>query len=329
MISISRIRTYMFCPLKLYLQYNLKEDEEENEIFINKHIKDLRIDLQDITQRNIRKIKKNMELEEIESKLAIQTEDYIDTTFDILVEYKEEKLEEKIAKKNKSIENKSLEYKNLKNNNLENMNINSNPDSPQYNKINKDDENLIYTKHNEELEKLKEMKEDLIKETQFNILLLALKSKKGMNLLDKNGDEISEMFFPTCMYSYLIRDISLDLIGNVDKIEIINGNYIPILLRQNNPPLKGTWDSDTIEIVANAILIEQEFNTYVGAGFVDYLKLGERRLVLIDQEQRKSFFRILSQMNDIIEKGIVPKVKPNLKKCENCDYLEICENSKN
>ena len=289
MISISTIRTYMFCPLKLYLQENLNTNVED-EIFINKTIKDLRIDLQDITQRNIRKVKKEMEIPEIEKILSIQVEDYIQTTFEIL---KERKCEEEV-----------------------------------------DEEDILsgderYGKYQQDLEELKETQENLSEETYFNIKLLALKTKKGMELLDKNGDELTEMFFPTCMYSYLIRDVSLELVGNVDKIEIINGNYIPILLRQSNPPMKGTWDSDAIEIVANAILIEQEFNTYVSAGFVDYLKLGERRIVLINQEQRKSFFRILTNINEILDKGAVPKVKTNLKKCENCEYLEICENKKN
>lgn len=305
MISISKIRTYMFCPLKLYLQYHLNDNDEKN-MFINKHIKDLRIDLQDITQRNIRKVKKEMEIPEIEKKLAIQTEDYINTTFEIIEDNEEEKLKEEITK-----------------NQTENISKNDDEETKLINK------QQIYEKHENELEHLREIKKDLIEETYFNIKLLAMKTKKSMITLDKNGEEISEMFFPTCMYSYLIRDISLELIGNIDKIEIINGNYIPILLRPNNPPIKGTWDSDTIEIVANAILIEQEFNTYVGAGFVDYLKLGERRLVLINQEQRKSFFRILTNINEIIDKGIIPKVKTNMKKCENCDYLEICENSKN
>lgn len=286
MISISTIRTYMFCPLKLYLQENLNTNVED-EIFINKTIKDLRIDLQDITQRNIRKVKKEMEIPEIEKILSIQVEDYIQTTFEIL---KERKFDEDIDEKD----------------------------------IFSGDEK--YEKHQQDLEELKETQENLSEETYFNIKLLALKTKKGMELLDKNGDELTEMFFPTCMYSYLIRDVSLELVGNVDKIEIINGNYIPILLRQSNPPMKGTWDSDAIEIVANAILIEQEFNTYVSAGFVDYLKLGERRIVLINQEQRKSFFRILTNINEILDKGAVPKVKANLKKCENCEYLEICEN---
>lgn len=295
----------MFCPLKLYLQYHLNDNDEKN-MFINKHIKDLRIDLQDITQRNIRKVKKEMEIPEIEKKLAIQTEDYINTTFEIIEDNEEEKLKEEITK-----------------NQTENISKNDDEETKLINK------QQIYEKHENELEHLREIKKDLIEETYFNIKLLAMKTKKSMITLDKNGEEISEMFFPTCMYSYLIRDISLELVGNIDKIEIINGNYIPILLRPNNPPIKGTWDSDTIEIVANAILIEQEFNTYVGAGFVDYLKLGERRLVLINQEQRKSFFRILTNINEIIDKGIIPKVKTNMKKCENCDYLEICENSKN
>lgn len=299
MISISTIRTYMYCPMKLYIQHNLNENIE-NTIFINKTIKDLRIDLQDITQRNIRSIKKEMEIPKIEQELSKQIEDYIQTTFDILEEHKEEEL-----RKNKKL----YEKEDLKQN-------------PQ------DSLSKLYKNYEKDIKELKEIKENLINEIYFNIKILALKTKKGMDLLDKNGDEISEMFFPTCMYSYLIRDISLELVGNIDKIEIINGNYIPILLRQSNPPMKGTWDSDTIEIIANAILIEQEFNTYVSAGFVDYLKLGERRIVLINQEQRKSFFRILTNINEIIDKGTVPKIKINLNKCKNCEYLEKCEKNK-
>ena len=300
MISISTIRTYMFCPLKLYFQENLNRNLED-EIFKNKSIKDLRIDLQDITQRNIRKVKKEMEIPEIEKTLSRQVEDYIQTTFEILKEKYDEKGEDFTSDGENEI--------------LFNIEENNNEE---------------YEKYLKDLEELKETQENISEETYFNIKLLALKTKKGMELLDKNGDEISEMFFPTCMYSYLIRDVSLELVGNVDKIEIINGNYIPILLRQSNPPIKGTWDSDAIEIVANAILIEQEFNTYVSAGFVDYLKLGERRVVIINQEQRKSFFRILTNINEILDKGAVPKVKTNLNKCENCEFLEICEkNEKN
>ena len=184
----------MFCPLKLYLQHNLNK-EIEDEMIVNKGIKDLRIDLQDITQRNIRKVKKDMEIPKIEEILSKQVEDYIDTTFEILKEHKTEELEKK-EKKIKKQEN-------------------INPDI-----LNREIEN-IYNEYKEDLDKLEELRSDIIDETYFNIKLLALKTKKGMNLLDKNGEEITEMFFPTCMYSYLIRDVSLELIGNIDKIEVV------------------------------------------------------------------------------------------------------------
>ena len=46
-----------------------------------------------------------------------------------------------------------------------------------------------------------------------------------MNSLGKDGQQVVEMFFPNCMYTYLIRDPQIDLIGVCDKIEIINGHY--------------------------------------------------------------------------------------------------------
>lgn len=54
--------------------------------------------------------------------------------------------------------------------------------------------------------------------------------------------------------------------------------------------MKGVWDGDAIELIAAALLIENEFDTEVFVGFVDYLKLGgERRVVVMDANLRKSF----------------------------------------
>ena len=60
MISVSTIKSYMFCPLKLYFQSNIDEDVEED-YFISKTLKDLRIDIQDILHKNLRHIKKDMD----------------------------------------------------------------------------------------------------------------------------------------------------------------------------------------------------------------------------------------------------------------------------
>jgi CRISPR-associated exonuclease Cas4 len=49
--------------------------------------------------------------------------------------------------------------------------------------------------------------------------------------------------------------------------------------------------------------------------------------VIIDTDARKSFFKVLTNVNKIVENGEIPTVKTNLKKCENCEYKELCDNS--
>lgn len=293
MISVSTIKSYMFCPLKLYFQSNIDEDVEED-YFISKTLKDLRIDIQDILHKNLRHIKKDMDENEIEKRLSIGISNQVKTTFEIIEEINEkEDIDESNLKKDEEIEFIDEEKK----------------------------------EKEKESDNLNELKKELINEINLNIKILSLKLAQSMKVLDKDGGEIQNLFFPTCMYNYLIRDIGLDLIGVIDKIEVEKGNYFPISLKSSNPPINGVWDGDFMEAIANALLIEQEFNTYVTVAYIDYLKIADRRAVIIDTDARKSFFKVLTSVNKIVENGEIPTVKTGLKKCENCEYKELCDNS--
>ena len=281
----------MFCPLKLYFQSNIDEDVEED-YFISKTLKDLRIDIQDILHKNLRHIKKDMDENEIEKRLSIGINNQIKATFEIIEEINDkEETDESNLKKDEDIEFIDEEKKEEENDNLN------------------------------------ELKKELVDEINLNLKILSLKVAQSMKVLDRDGSEIQNLFFPTSMYNYLIRDIGLDLIGVIDKIEVEKGNYFPISLKSSNPPVNGVWDGDFMEAIANALLIEQEFNTYVTVAYVDYLKIANRRTVIIDTDARKSFFKVLTNVNKIIEKGEIPTVKTGLKKCENCEYKELCDNS--
>ena len=309
MISVSTIKSYMFCPLKLYFQSNIDEDIEED-YFISKTLKDLRMDIHDLIHKNLRHVKSDMDEKEIEKRLAIGINNQIKTTFDIIEEINEKN-------KNKDPDEEKEKYENLKKEDeieFIDENHKNNEKNP-----NKD--------KNEDDEKINELKKEFINEINLNLKILSLKVAQSMRILDKNGDELQGMFFPSSMYNYLIRDIGLDLIGLIDKIEVEKGNYFPISLKSSNPPIRGVWDGDFMEAIANALLIEQEFNTYVTAAYIDYLKIGERRTVIIDTDARKSFFKVLTNVNKIVEDGEIPTVKTNLKKCENCEYKELCDNS--
>lgn len=281
----------MFCPLKLYFQSNIEEDVEED-YFISKTLNDLRIDIQDILHKNLRHIKKDMGENEIEKRLSIGINNQIKATFEIIEEINDkEEEDESNLKKDEDIEFIDEEKKEEENDNLN------------------------------------ELKKELVDEINLNLKILSLKVAQSMKVLDRDGSEIQNLFFPTSMYNYLIRDIGLDLIGVIDKIEVEKGNYFPILLKSSNPPVNGVWDGDFMEAIANALLIEQEFNTYVTVAYVDYLKIADRRAVIIDTDARKSFFKVLTSVNKIVENGEIPTVKTGLKKCENCEYKELCDNS--
>lgn len=110
MISVSTIKSYMFCPLKLYFQTNI--DEESNEDYLtSKTLKDLRIDIQDLFNKNLRYVKKDMEIDEIEKRLSIGIHNQIKATFDIIEEINEKNKNNNHEKRNKE-ETPNKNYKN-------------------------------------------------------------------------------------------------------------------------------------------------------------------------------------------------------------------------
>lgn len=251
----------MYCPMKLYIQTHMDTGENKNyQLAIE--IKKLKIDIQDLIQKNMRKIKKDMNLDEIEHALSDSIDSYIESTINAI---------------------KAMDFE------IKNEQIN-----------------------------------EIIDSTYFNIKMTALKIKQTMTILNKNAFEITDMFFPNCMYSYLLKDTSLGLIGICDKIEIIDGRYYPVIIKNSNPPVKGVWDQDAIELVSCAILLEEEFDTEVFVGFVNYEKIGERRPVVMDVNLRKGLFDIIREVKEIMENKKFPNVKKSIKKCENCEYKDIC-----
>ena len=261
MINISSIKTHMYCPMKLYIQNHV--DLNENKDYqLAVEIKKLKIDIQDLIQKNMRKIKKDMNLIEIESILSENIDSYIESTTN-------------------AIKSMGLDLEN---------------------------------------DKITEIRDD----AYFSIKITALKTKQSMTILNKNAFEITDMFFPNCMYSYLLKDPQLELIGMCDKIEIIDGRYYPISIKSSTPPVKGVWDQDAIELVAHAILLEDEFDTEVYVGFIDYEKIGDRRPVVMDVNLRKALFEVIREVKEIVENKKLPNVRKNHKKCGKCEYGGIC-----
>ena len=261
MMNISSIKTHMYCPMKLYIQKHVDKNETTN-FQLAIEIKKLKIDIQDLIQKNMRKIKKEMSIPEIESLLQENIGSYIESNI----------------------------------NAIKAMDLDISP----------------------------QQTNEIIDNTDFYIKITALKIKQSMKILNKDAFMIIDMFFPNCMYSYLLKDPQLELIGICDKIEIVDGKYYPIIIKNSNPPIKGVWNQDSLELVAHAILLEEEFDTEVFVGFVIYEKIDDKRPVVMDVNLRKALFEVMREVKEITENKKLPNVKKNPKKCEKCEYEKFC-----
>ncbi|MBC7118394.1 MAG: Dna2/Cas4 domain-containing protein [Methanobacteriaceae archaeon] len=145
-----------------------------------------------------------------------------------------------------------------------------------------------------------------------------------MDVTGKDGYEIRRFIANPSLSNYRIYDDSLELYGNVHRIEIIKGKYHPIKIKIGLPPYKGVWDSDALEVAAYALLIEKEFKSEVLLGFVDYILVGERRPVTIDQALREDLLTIIGEIKGILMGEHAPSTNLNPRKCEKCNYNDIC-----
>ncbi|WP_088538934.1 recombinase RecB [Methanobrevibacter sp. 87.7] len=87
MINLNTIKTYMYCPLNLYYQENIQKNEENKKYKFNREIKELRIDIKDIIQKNLKRINKSMSIETIEKELNKNIKYYVITRLNEIFKY--------------------------------------------------------------------------------------------------------------------------------------------------------------------------------------------------------------------------------------------------
>jgi CRISPR-associated exonuclease Cas4 len=164
------------------------------------------------------------------------------------------------------------------------------------------------------------LKEDL----KFNSWLKAIKIQKMLKSGISGADAV-KMLFPPCLIEFKIEDRKTGLLGQIDKIEIVDGVYYPIKIKTSLPPLKGIWESDAIQVTAYAYLMEYEFNKEVPVGFINYMKVGSKKPVLITTSLREKLAQVFNELVSIINNNSVPDIVQSVKKCRACEYSELCE----
>lgn len=262
MITVSLINEYLYCPLRVYIEFDNPEIYNTS-IVAYKLSREAFRGFEEILKRNLWTLKGRMQFKEILEEIFNDVPEYLETVY---LKFEDEIIDDEVG----------IRFESLK--------------------------------------------EDL----KYNSWLIAIKSQKILNS-GINGSDAVDMLFPPCLHEFTIEDKEDGLFGKVDKIEIIDGVYYPIKFKTSLPPLKGVWDSDALQVTAYAILMEYEFNKEVPVGFVNYIKLGSKKPVLINSYIREKFLNVYNELSDILYNDYVPEVVKNHKKCLACNYSEICD----
>lgn len=82
-------------------------------------------------------------------------------------------------------------------------------------------------------------------------------------------------------------------------------------------------DRDAVQVCAQAICLEEMFNTRILQGSLFYAETRRRVIVELTTELRQSVFELVLKMHDLFDKGITPS--PVYKShCKSCSLIDIC-----
>ncbi|MCI9079381.1 MAG: CRISPR-associated protein Cas4 [Lachnospiraceae bacterium] len=97
-------------------------------------------------------------------------------------------------------------------------------------------------------------------------------------------------------------------------------NIVPVEYKHGKPK---EHNADELQICAQAICLEEMFQTNINEGFLYYGENRRRSKVIFDADLRNEVKKVSNEMHDLFHKGYTPKVKPS-KQCKACSLENLC-----
>lgn len=97
-------------------------------------------------------------------------------------------------------------------------------------------------------------------------------------------------------------------------------NVYPIEYKRGKPKLD---DSDIMQLLAQAVCLEEMFGVTIGEGACFYFETRRREKVIFTMELRQKLEEIVKEMNNYYVRKYTPRVKKSAK-CKSCSLKDIC-----
>lgn len=113
---------------------------------------------------------------------------------------------------------------------------------------------------------------------------------------------------------------SLGLSGRLDKI---NGEGKPVVVRMGKPPDRGVWREDRAQLTAYCLLLTEKQGVDTSSGAVDYAGAHEVRPIEVRPGHRRRVLEIRDELRKVLDDGFLPR-KRNESLCPYCQHEEAC-----
>lgn len=130
-----------------------------------------------------------------------------------------------------------------------------------------------------------------------------------------------------------IKSRKLGMTGQCDVVEFHQTNdginvfgydgtwdVVPVEYK-NGEPKEG--EEDELQLCAQAVCLEEMFQTQIEKGYLFYGKNKHRTEVIFSNSLRQHLVEICVEMHHLFQKGYTPKVKTT-PKCRSCSLNEVC-----
>ena len=97
-------------------------------------------------------------------------------------------------------------------------------------------------------------------------------------------------------------------------------SVFPVEYKKGKPKLT---EEDKLQVVAQALCLEEMFSSRVGQGAIFYGETRRREQIEITEELREEVIHMLAEMHQYYARKYTPKVKPS-KACNACSLKDIC-----
>lgn len=120
-----------------------------------------------------------------------------------------------------------------------------------------------------------------------------------------------------------VASVALGITGICDIVEKSpNGTYTPVEYKRGKPK---THRADEVQVCAQALCLEEMFNTSIPTALIFYGKTRRRTEVPLDDDLRALTLATIAAVHDMKRTSITPSADYDARRCDACSLIDLCQ----